>query len=270
MGQSFTYQITANNTPTSFNATGLPAGLIVNASTGLVSGSPSTTGSSTVTLSAGNAGGVGTQVLTLVVNPPAPVITSSATAAATVGQSFTYQITANNTPTSYGATGLPAGLSVNTGTGQITGSPPAAGTFPVTLSAINTGGTGTLALTLVVSATPPAAPEISAAPIDQLVSAGSAVTFTVTATGTAPLAYQWSKNGVIIPGAVSSAYTVNNAQLTDAARYSVVVSNGSGAETEGAFLAIRPSGVFAGTDLFSGTRNQSLWGAMTSPLRVPR
>ena len=42
----------------------------------------------------------------------APVITSATTASGTVGTAFSYQITATNTPTSYGATGLPAGLSV--------------------------------------------------------------------------------------------------------------------------------------------------------------
>ena len=46
-----------------------------------------------------------------------PAITSSGTASATAGDAFSYQITATNSPTSYGATGLPAGLSVNTATG---------------------------------------------------------------------------------------------------------------------------------------------------------
>src|SRR5258707_9275892 len=73
----------------------------------------------------------------------APVITSGTTASGTVGSAFSYQITATNTPTSYGATGLAAGLAVNTSTGLISGTPTAAGTATVNLSATNGGGTGT-------------------------------------------------------------------------------------------------------------------------------
>jgi hypothetical protein len=72
----------------------------------------------------------------------APVITSPTTASGTVGQSFSYQITANNNPTSFGATGLPAGLSVNTSTGLISGTPSSAGSSMVSLSASNGAGTG--------------------------------------------------------------------------------------------------------------------------------
>ena len=46
----------------------------------------------------------------------APVITSATTASGTVGSAFSYQITASNTPTTYSATGLPAGLSINSTT----------------------------------------------------------------------------------------------------------------------------------------------------------
>ncbi|MEK7232864.1 MAG: cohesin domain-containing protein, partial [Elusimicrobiota bacterium] len=50
---------------------------------------------------------------TLTVLPPAPVITSAGTATGQVGTAFSYQITASNSPTSFSATGLPAGLSVS-------------------------------------------------------------------------------------------------------------------------------------------------------------
>src|SRR5208337_1089351 len=115
------------NTPTGYGATGLPAGLSVNSGTGLITGTPSAGGTSTVTLSATNAGGTGTATLTLTISVAAPVITSATTASGTVGSAFSYQITATNMPTSYGGTGLPAGLSVNSGTGLITGTPSAAG-----------------------------------------------------------------------------------------------------------------------------------------------
>jgi beta-galactosidase len=81
---------------------------------------------------------------------PHPVITSATTASGTVGRAFSYQITATNSPTSYTATALPAGLSVITGTGLISGIPTSAGTSTVTLSASNNSGTATAILTLMV------------------------------------------------------------------------------------------------------------------------
>ena len=78
-----------------------------------------------------------------------PVITSTLSAAGTVGTAFSHQITASNTPTSFSAAGLPAGLSVNTG-GLISGTPTTIGTSSVTISAANAGGTGTATLALSV------------------------------------------------------------------------------------------------------------------------
>jgi len=124
---AFTYQITASNNPTSFSATSLPAGLSVNTSTGAISGTPTTAATSNVTLGATNVAGTGTATLTLTVTSAKPVITSATTASGQVGVAFTYQITASNNPTSFSATSLPAGLSVNASTGAISGTPAAAG-----------------------------------------------------------------------------------------------------------------------------------------------
>ena len=86
----------------------------------------------------------------------APVITSSSSAAGTVGTAFSYTIAASNSPTSFGATGLPAGLSLNASTGVISGTPTTAATSTVTISASNAGGTGqaTLALTIADTTSP--------------------------------------------------------------------------------------------------------------------
>jgi hypothetical protein len=82
----------------------------------------------------------------------APVITSAASASGTTGSSFSYQITATNSPASYSATDLPAGLSVNTSTGLISGTPTAGAVSTVTLGASNSAGTGNETLTLTVAA----------------------------------------------------------------------------------------------------------------------
>jgi len=83
--------------------------------------------------------------------PAAPVITSALSANGSSGSAFNYQITASGSPTSFGASGLASGLSVNSTTGLINGTPAAVGNFTVTLSATNSGGTGNATLALAIS-----------------------------------------------------------------------------------------------------------------------
>jgi glucose/arabinose dehydrogenase/regulation of enolase protein 1 (concanavalin A-like superfamily) len=75
------------------------------------------------------------------------------------------------------------------------------------------------------------APAITDQPDNVTVFAGQSASFQVSATGTAPLSYQWRKNNVNIPGATSSTYTITNVQASDAGNYSVVVSNSAGSAT---------------------------------------
>jgi len=79
-----------------------------------------------------------------------PVITSSSTAGGIVGQAFSYQITASNAPTSYGASNLPVWASINTTNGLISGSSPTTGTNVVTISASNSVGVGSTNLTITI------------------------------------------------------------------------------------------------------------------------
>lgn len=81
----------------------------------------------------------------------APEITSASTASGTVGTTFSYQIAASNTPTSFAATGLPAGLLINTATGAITGTPTTVGSTSVAISASNAGGTGSANLAITIA-----------------------------------------------------------------------------------------------------------------------
>ena len=155
-GTPFSYQITATKGPTRYGASGLPSWAGINTSTGAITGTPTATGTSNITLSATNAAGTGTSPLTITIvlaSVSAPVVNSPTTSDATVGNAFFYRIAATNGPTSFNATGLPSGLNVNTTSGYITGTPTGTGTTNITVSATNGGGTGTGPLTLTVSAT---------------------------------------------------------------------------------------------------------------------
>jgi len=127
------------------------ASFAVNSATSITATSPAgsagTVNVTVTTVGGTSATGAGNQFSYLTT----PSITSALTASGTYGQAFTtYTITATNSPTSFGATGLPAGLAVSTSTGAITGTPAAAGTFSVTISATNSGNTGTATLVLTI------------------------------------------------------------------------------------------------------------------------
>ena len=78
-------------------------------------------------------------------------------------------------------------------------------------------------------------PDIGLQPASRTVAVGQSVTFRVGATGSAPLAFQWRRNGSPIAGATGSSYTRTNVQLTDnGAFFDVVVSNAFGTATSNA------------------------------------
>ena len=107
-----------------------------------------------VTLTTMSAIAAGTAHSLAVVPLQAPVINSPTSASGIVSTSFNYQITATNTPTAYNATGLPAGLSIATGTGLISGTPTAIGVTTATITATNASGTCSATVKISVTGAP--------------------------------------------------------------------------------------------------------------------
>lgn len=164
----------------------------------------------------------------------------------TSGQAATFSITATGTPaptyqwqqnmvTIAGATA--ASYTIHSTTSAESGE-----TFRVVVT--NSAGSVTSnSATLTVNA-PSTAPTITKQPANETVTVGQTATFTVTASGDTPLAYQWQKNGVNVSGATSASYITPATVSSDSgAKFDVVVSNSLGKVTSGsATLTVNPAG----------------------------
>lgn len=167
-------QLAATNNPQNWSATGLPAGISINTSTGLISGVPTALASNVpVIVKVDNIGAHGavladpptvttmifnivataaeiTPAITSDLNPlmPAPNNVASGIRGVVL---IPYQITASHCPNLFNATSLPPGLSVDTSTGLITGTPTQVGFFSTTVFATNTWGTGSAVVNFIIS-----------------------------------------------------------------------------------------------------------------------
>jgi len=150
VGQAFSYQITASQSASSYQADNLPPGLSFNPTNGLITGTPTVAGTFDITLSAQTNYGAAVATLHLVISPPR--IVSASPGAIDIGGNFTYQIGATGQPTSFGATGLPAGLHLDPATGAITGVAELSGNYTVTIVAHTAFGDASAQIRILINA----------------------------------------------------------------------------------------------------------------------
>ncbi len=180
-GAAGAFSVTAAGYPApTFGASGgLPSGVMLNPATGLLSGMPAAGGIFNFTVSASNSAGSASQSFTLTVNQ-SPSITSANAATFTVGVagSFTVKATGFPAPTLSGSGSLPSGVTFNSSTGALSGTPTAGGTFNIIIAASNAAGSVSQSFTLTVNQ----APAITSANTT-VFTAGAPGSFTMTATG---------------------------------------------------------------------------------------
>ena len=198
------------------------------------------------TCTVGNsAGSVTSSAATLTVNPAvaAPTImTQPVSQTVTAGANVSFTVVANGTaPLTYqwklGGANVSGGTSATLNlTGVATGQ---AGSYTCTVG--NSAGSVTSsAATLTVN---PAvvAPTITTQPVSQTVTPGANVIFTVVATGTAPLTYQWKLGGVNVSGGTSAALNLTSVTTGQAGSYTCTVGNTAGSVTSSAAtLTVNP------------------------------
>lgn len=164
-------------------------------------------------------------------------ITSASTARGTNGLPFSYRITTGpDTANTFSAVPLPTGLTCSATTGRITGTPTQDGVFTVLLTASDGGRasrTVTKNLTLTIVANGPATnpPSITTQPTSRTVTNGGTTTFTVVASGSGTLRYQWRTNGVSVTGATNSTLALSSITTNHAGSYGVVITNSYGSIT---------------------------------------
>jgi len=241
-GQALAYQITALNAPATYSLRGiLPAGMSFDAVRGLISGTPLEAGSFVVTVGAANAGGADTRTVAIIALPvmAAQVLTAPS------GQPLTYQIASSESGAglTFTAAALPPGLTLDTSSGRMTGTPTVSGTFPIPVSVTIRSATASTVLTLNITGT---SPVFTQQPVSaRTISYGGSTTLSATADGLPVPTFQWYRgvSGNIaspIAGATSNSFTTPD--LTTNTSYWVRASSISGrADSNTSVIAVLPS-----------------------------
>jgi Abnormal spindle-like microcephaly-assoc'd, ASPM-SPD-2-Hydin/Immunoglobulin I-set domain len=192
----------------------------------------------------------------------APTISSQpASAKITAGQSATFNVAATGTaPMAYqwSKNGSPLNGAISSSyTTPAETTADNSANFTVAVS--NTAGSATSSAAVLTVTSATVAPAITTQPASQTILSGKTATFSVAATGTAPLTYQWSKGGVAISGATTTSYTTP--AETAGAQFSVAVSNSAGMATSNAATLT----VTAATLILNSSASSVNFGSVTMP-----
>ena len=206
---------------------------------------------------------------------PAPVVapsisTQPASAKIVAGQTATFNVAATGTaPMNY--QWMKNGTAVS-GANSSSYTTPAETTadnnaqFSVAVS--NSAGRATSGAAVLTVTSPVVAPTITTQPVSQTIASGKTATFSVAATGSTPMTYQWSKGGVAISGATTSSYTTP--AMTAGAQFTVTVANSAGSATSNpATLTVTASTLLLNSNVSSlsfGSVNVSSTGTQTVTL----
>jgi len=262
--------INSGGAATSFSInTALPTGMTFNTSTGKISGTPTVPSTiTTYTITATNAGGSESTTLTLTVTPHAPVISySPSTNIFTVGTTI-----ASWTPTNIGGVdtiyvvgpSLPAGLSLNSYTGVISGTPTAVSPVTTyTISGSNDGGTSTT--TVQISCVNPPAPTVSYSPSTNTYLVGTAITSLTPTTTGSPTSFSI---GTTLPAGLSFDTTTGiisgtPTTVSATATYTITATNPAGSGTTTVTLTVNPT---APVISYSPSTNTYTKGTAITPL----
>jgi hypothetical protein len=233
-------------------------GLSFDATLAKITGTPTGgTTSNAISITATNAVGSATIQLVVQLNGP-PTITSPTTASGAAGGSFTYRLTATGTsPITLSMTSLPSGLGFNPATGYLTGTPSAAGTYTVTMTAVNAFGTATQTLTITVLG----APTITTFPLDFYALATGSFNITFAATGSPTIG--WSTSGTVPTGVTVTDNVITG--IPDAGvgdySFSMIATNGVGSDTQTVSLHVGARLTAPTTTAFYvGTATTNSWG----------
>ena len=219
--------------------------------------------------------------LTVTATAEKPAITTQPEAqTVTEGQTATFSVTATGTSPGYqwkkNGTDI-EGVTTSSHTTDATaiGDSGAVFTVVVTNSVGSVTSSGAT-LTVNAAAVAPVAPTITAQPTAREVDPGNTATFSVTATGTAPLSYQWKKNGTDISGATSNTYNTpatTNADIGAVLAYSVVVTNSAGSVTSSnatltvnkySLVANASGGFYDRTECVKDNSTELIWEGKTA------
>lgn len=150
---SATVSATGGSGSRNWTASGLPGNLSINAATGAITGVPQTSGPFPITVGVSDSTGATSKQFTLTVLQGL-TITTTILPQATAGVSYsaTVEATGGSGARSWGATGLPGNLGINSATGTITGIPQSSGSFPLTVTVTDTSGSTSKQFTLTVTA----------------------------------------------------------------------------------------------------------------------